>query len=1011
MASATELERLVIRLLGDASEYKKVLDEAEKDTKQAAKDIEKAAALAIKAQNEAMAEAARITASVAAPTEVYKQKIKELDALLKKKLITQQTYNRAFEEYEKMLPKVAAAQDKMNRELQEANAVTAQVATAEERYKSKLVSLENLLKKNYITQQTFNRAVHQAKVELDKANPTIDRTAERMQKLGNVSGRVQSNLRSMQAAFRDIGTKMTLGITAPVLGGAAFSLHEFAGFEQGLDDIQASAKPTAAQLELLHSSAMQLSKELKMDPTPILATFEELLKAGMPLEKVLGGAGRSAAQFAKVGKLETATAAVIMADAQKVFGEEAGRTADILSSAADASSTSIRGIAEAFSQTSAVAAVADQSLTDTAAAIAMLANEGIKGSDAGTSLKTMFIALAAPTKHAQDVIDMYGLSIRQANGEIKPMRDLIEELSSKLGGLNDEAQDSALKNLFGTDAFRAGSIFLKNGVAGFEDMVKAMGEANTVSEKYAIIMDNLNGKWAGFWATIKRAAITLGGPLADGAGKVLDYLSGMVEKTVAWMEQNPAILQTVAAIAAVAAALGPILVTVSSLIGVFAGVTGAITLFVTVGWEIIAMAAAITAGLVIFTAEVAVVGAAIGGLIYLLVGPESLANAWNVVSTFVFNFAKKTIGFMYNWRANMKAIIDWLPDHWHEVIADIGNMYMTMVVNMNKNLAVGLRTGFRLFNAFQGWVSGILKSIFTRDFVNFAIQGVLKVTEIFVRFADQAWAHLKGIFTGKRVSMGDFIEQMNKDFEAGADNINFLETASKILKEEAGNLHNPLEGFVSSISEGPDLMFDFGKKTMEALNDGMQEVNPELDKVEAVEEAVAKAEKMSEKAIKELIKARSGKGHDNVKAGLDEGVFFEEKKLEKVAKTIKEVRKEIEKPMQFGGIQGIEAGSVEAFARLLEHRGTRGMRGMEVALPGAEAGLEPKMVRGRVKEFAKEDLKVVAAMEEFKKGPDKTDELIDRMDDMVKEIKIGNDMMRDEDSVSITLEPANLAGL
>lgn len=1093
MASATELEKLVVKLLGDASDYTKTLDKAEKDTQAAVRAIEKATQLAMRAQNDAMQEAAAVTAAVATPTEVYKQKIKSLDRMLKEGLITQQTYNRAFEEAEKGLPKVAAAQQKMNDQLARANQLTAAVSTADEKYKQRIGEVNTLLSKNYITQQTANRALQEAKRDFEATLPPAKNYKAQLQAINATATSVAGNLRAVSSALTGVGTKMSIGVTAPIMAGAGFSAHEFGRLQQGIAGLNASVKPTAEQLAIVRKEAMKLSKELHMDPTLVVSSFTELLKAGMPLEKVLAGAGRAAAQFAKVGELDVMTAAVVMADAQKVFGEEASKTADILSAAADASSTSIKGVAEAFGQASAVAHLADQTLLDTSASIAILANAGIKGSDAGTSLKSMFIMLAAPAKHGTDVIEKYGLVIRDASGTIRPMAELAQELQEKLGGLNKEARDNALKHLFGTDALRAGSIFMEQGKSGFDEMVKSMAEANSVAQKYNIIMDTMFGKMEKFWSSVRRLAITLGGPLAGGFSTVIDYISNLIDQTTEWLDKNPEMMQVIGIVAGIAAAIGPLLIGAGALVGVFASVTAAVAFFVTVGWEIVLMAAAVTAGILIFSAEMIALGAVIAGLIYWIVGPESLSNAFQSAMKFAKEFVMNTIGFFYNFQANVQILTTWFGKRWHQVFSDVGNIAMTVWFNMWKNFGVALRVMFRLFVAFQGWMTGMLQRVFTKEFVNFAITGVIKVAKIFGNFANQAWLHLKSIFSGKKVGFGDFIKQMGKDFEAGAENMNFLETAGDILKEEAKNLVNPLEGFVSSIEEGPALVLDIGKKTAEAYNEGLSEVNPEGPGAPAgtnqVETAIAQIEKMGKeetKAAKEVAKmseelkkqsetygmnARQKKIWEMQQKGATEAQLSEaraidekltglekEKKMvesaarvmakqkaeagkhmspaeqfakeqeeltsmldkklisieaynseiadakSKMEKDVKQMNKDAVVDFKVTGIDAVEAGSAEAMARLAQFRA---LRSQDAVIPGG-VGLEPKVIGGKVKAFAEGDMKVVAAMEAPKAT--REEKLIDLMSDAVDEIKIGNDLMREDTSPVIEFETVGLGG-
>lgn len=1001
--SAAALEKLVVRLMGDATQYEAVLKKAEADIKSAVAVIDKAAKIAIDKQNDALQQAARVTEAVRTPTERYKETIKELDKLLKAGLITQQTYNRAEEEASKILPEVVAAQAKVNNMLRQAEDLTEKVMTTEEQYARELDHLNKLMKAGYITQQTYNRGLGQLNTkykDLAAAAAAVKVQAfnDKLNATNKVLTGIQGNLQQVSSLMKSMGTAMTVGITAPVLAGGAFSVHEFAKFEQALDDMTAAAKPTASEIALVQSAAMQLSKELRMDPTPIVSTFNELLKAGMSVEEVLGGAGRSAAQFARVGELETATAAVIMADSMEVFGEKAARTGDLLSSAADASSTSIRGIAEAFSQASAVAGgMGKQTLEDTAAAIAILANQGIKGSDAGTSLKTMFIALAAPTKHAQDVIDKYSLAIRDADGRMRPLAEIAQELKDKLGGLGDEARDAALKHLLGNDALRAGIAFMKKGAAGVNEMKASMATANSVAEKYKIVTDNLNGTWNKIVASFKRAAITLGGTLAPTIEKIGTVIANAVDATAEWMAANPEMLGMVATLLAMAAAAGPLLVAVGSIVGGIAGLVGIVAGFVVVGWEAVLLAAAITAGLVLWAVEAAVVAAAVAGIVYWLVGGEGISYAFSTALEYGKMFFMGVVGFIANWKHNWEAILAWLPNNWHLVLLDMLNMTQTVFVNMMKNIGVAFGTGVRIFTAFAGWWAGMAKRAFSVDMVNFLIDGVKKAAVIFSGFAEQAWKHLKAIFSGKKVSMSDFIDQLGKDFEKGAENINFADTVRDIIREDFQKMHNPLEGFESSLEKGPNLLFDLGKKEGKAFAEGIEK--EAVAQIQGMDEGVffGPAEEMSEKAIKALAKARSGKGHGG-KPGKDEGVFFDEPKLKKEKKAIKDVEEAIK------SVDAAVAGSSEALARLEAYRAMKGADKPDMGIPGG-LGLEPKAgLKGP--KFAEGDMKVVAAMADFNKKDTKDDKLLDAMNSMVEEIKIQTDL--EKETTYLVVEPLNL---
>jgi TP901 family phage tail tape measure protein len=195
---------------------------------------------------------------------------------------------------------------------------------------------------------------------------------------------------------------------------------------------------------------MAMSAELGIGPTAAAGGMLELLKAGMDLETVLGGAGQSAIEFSKIAEMDVAASAVVMSDAMNAFGVDATTAANTLSSAADASSTSVAGMAESMAMASAVSALANQSIGDTSAALAILANRGLKGSDAGTSLKSMLLALMAPSEIAAKGLQEIGMStdsFRDAQGKMLPLVEIIGKFNRATAGLDQAAKDEAMKKI------------------------------------------------------------------------------------------------------------------------------------------------------------------------------------------------------------------------------------------------------------------------------------------------------------------------------------------------------------------------------------------------------------------------------------------------------------------------------------------------------------------------------------------------------------------------------------
>lgn len=323
-----------------------------------------------------------------------------------------------------------------------------------------------------------------------------------------------------------------LSLAAPFVAAVAAG----AKFQDSLLQVQASTGATAAELDRVRAAAFDMSAALSVGPAAAAQGMLELLKAGMSLDAVLGGAGEAALQFAQVGQMEVAQAAVVMSDAMNVFGVSATVAANTISAAADASSTSIAQMAEAFSMSAAVAALANQSIGDLSAALAILANNGVKGSDAGTSVKTMLMRLMAPADEAVGALESVGLSVRSfrnADGSIKPLVEIIGTLTNAMAGLDETARDDLFRRIFGQDAIRSAAILTTVGVEGFEQMTNAMEGALPVSEKYKMLMSGLSGAGMALSAAMQRLGIviseTVGGSLLALMPPLLGVLNGFTD--------------------------------------------------------------------------------------------------------------------------------------------------------------------------------------------------------------------------------------------------------------------------------------------------------------------------------------------------------------------------------------------------------------------------------------------------------------------------------------------------
>jgi TP901 family phage tail tape measure protein len=247
--------------------------------------------------------------------------------------------------------------------------------------------------------------------------------------------------------------------------------------------------------------------------------------------------------------MDVAQASVVMSDAMNVFKVSSDVAANALSSAADASSTSIAQMSEAFSMSSAVAGKAGLSIQDLSATLAILANNGVKGSDAGTSVKTMLMRLMAPAEDAAEAMAGVGLSVRsfvnQDTGKMLPMIEVVGKLNEALGPLDEVAKKQVLAKIFGADAIRAALILGDVGVGGFEEIQKAMSSALSVGDKYKVLQSGLAGAAGTVLASLERMAVAISDAVSPSLLEAATYASGFasgLERLVASNKEMVAFL-------------------------------------------------------------------------------------------------------------------------------------------------------------------------------------------------------------------------------------------------------------------------------------------------------------------------------------------------------------------------------------------------------------------------------------------------------------------------------------
>lgn len=449
----------------------------------------------------------------------------------------------------------------------------------------------------------LNRAtaeLRETEQQLRETTNQINDQANRWRNLGNAANSAGDRMQQVGGKMQGLGSEITqsFGIAFAAVGGAlALTAKKAMDFEQQMSSVKSVMSPAEVSQfsEALGDLAMKMGSETKYSAIEAAQGIEELIKAGVKTTDIVNGGLEGALALATAGELELADAAEIASTALNAFADDnltVMRAADILAGGANASATSVSELKFSLAAVSAVASGVGFSFEDTTTALSVFAQNGLKGSDAGTSLKTMLLRLSPTTKAAREAFDNLGLSAYNVaagykflvdkgitptdrsvkgieeglkklskqeshstatkaelnkaytsnlkasglmssafydeQGNVKSMSEVAGLLQNAMKGLNDEQRQNYLNTMFGSDAIRAGNILYKEGAEGIKNM---NAELNKISaaDVAAEKLNNVKGSITALKSAVETAAIAIGTSLLPTIDKVVAFIKKMVD--------------------------------------------------------------------------------------------------------------------------------------------------------------------------------------------------------------------------------------------------------------------------------------------------------------------------------------------------------------------------------------------------------------------------------------------------------------------------------------------------
>lgn len=812
-----ELEGLLIPLVGDASALRQAVEEATRylnEQAAAAKTTEEAMA---RHNKSIMDEVARTTASVITPVEAYGQELARLNAIQTQ--LDPTVYAKALEKARQAYEDSTGATAALNAERAKAAAIIASVRTEEEDYADAVRELTALQKKNLITEDQLGKAQNklwsnlsrvktatqeataadeQAKrvkqsllsplqryeqeaaqivslqrsgrLTTDEATAALRRHRDELERAGRAARQWTADQRASIQAVQDVGrsiesigqgiqrfgTAWTVGITTPVLGFGALGVREFASFDKAMvETIAIMGDLTQAQKDALEGTVLGMKS--KFSSEELAQGLHALAAAGLDVDQTMGSLVH-VERFAVAGAMDLNNATTLLTNSVAAFYPQAKtaeeytgnliKTSDALAKAADQSTAEVKDFAEALGEVGADAAgIFRMELETTMAVLDSYAMKNIKGKDAGNSMARALRLTAAAVRENGELWEMAGIQpIDKATGEFKNFIEIIGEMETAMAGMTGPQKGAFLQNL-GFENLAQNAILPLLGTADAmrkwqEEQRNAAGYTGDVAAKQ---MKAFTNEVETMWNEVKKVAGSIGTMLVPYLRMGIDWV---MKATEWWNKSSDATKWFTVAVAGAAAVMGPLIVGVGFVIASVGAAVVAIAAFVAVGWEIILVVVGVIAHLALFAAAVIAAGAAI-------------------------------LGFSQFGMDGM----------------------MEIAATATQTIIQVIRAAQRMVVALLGWLGKQAFDFFVFKFPAFILQGLSKLVEYAGKVGP---ALLKALLTGDTSAVQGYISQLLSDFSAGANSSNIGDTLAGIAQEELGGLDFFKDGkdAATSLAEG-----------------------------------------------------------------------------------------------------------------------------------------------------------------------------------------------------------------
>ena len=412
----------------------------------------------------------------------------------------------------------------------------------------------------------WRQAVANARTELNNLNSELRNTPNQLQAMGQDMQATAAKVQNVGKTVTSVGKTMTTHLTAPIVAMGAAAVKVTADFDTSMSKVAAVSGATGTELAQLRAKAREMGAQTKFSASEAADAMNYMAMAGWKTGDMLNGVEGIMSLAAASGE-DLATTSDIVTDALTAFGKSAqdsGRLADIMAAASSNANTNVSMMGETFKYAAPVAGALGASMEDTAVATGLMANAGIKASQAGTALRTGLTNLAKPTKQMKSYMDKYGVALVKNNDGSINLRETMISLRERMGDMSESEQAAAASAIFGKNAMAGWLAVINGSDEDFSKLTKAVDESDGTAKRMAETMqDNLSGQITILKSQVQELGISFGEQLIPYVRKAVEWVQNVVD----WFSKlDESEKEQIIKMAAIAAAAGPVITAAGNLI-------------------------------------------------------------------------------------------------------------------------------------------------------------------------------------------------------------------------------------------------------------------------------------------------------------------------------------------------------------------------------------------------------------------------------------------------------------